>query len=221
MKPECCVIVVAEGIEQAAIDRFSAFLRASLQGAMSIDILFSGAGEPRTGEFNKSKHLNTLLREAIDSYQIIVQTDIDLIMPPKLIPHAISCVANHKGLAYHHVLRHVEPAEIEGVEYKDFPFNEWKKRKFIYCSGCFNAMRSETWKQAKGYCEAMVEWGNEDTEFWNRSKRLGIHWMNDSNFGLVHINHPRRTRRNVEQNKQAGMKYHLKTNWLTGRLVLK
>lgn len=83
-------------------------------------------------------------------------------------------------------------------------------------------MNSRTWKKSGGWNEDMIAWGYEDSEFFERSKARGIGWMIDSQFGLVHVEHPPRTKRNVEENRKAAQKYStLNVDWLTGNLVEK
>lgn len=216
---DCCIIAVAEGIEQGVVDRFIDSIRQSNpRTETEIDLLVRS----RSGNFRKSAGLNELLRRNLDKYQVIIQTDIDLLVPPGLIDHSFRSVASHSKIAYHHYLRHAWPVELEGKLYKHYNFKEWQTRKGVFCSGCWNAMNVKTWRLSGGWNEDMVEWGYEDTEFLERAKIRGIRWIVDSQFGLVHVNHPPRTKRNVQANRGAAAKYDsAKVDWLIGNLAEK
>lgn len=218
----CGLLVVAHRIPSSVLERFLSHV--CLSNPKVATELVVSKEEPDWQEgmpFNKSRALNSLLREALEKYEVIIQTDVDLIIPPGLIDKAYETVRNYTNLAYHHGLRHIELEEIEGLSYEQYPFKKWQHRKAIFCSGCFNAATAATWKKTRGWNEEMAEWGFEDTDMFKRSARLGVRWTVDYAMGLVHINHRPRTRRNVAANKAAAAKYDDSTDWLKGKLILK
>ena len=217
---DCCAIVVAHGIEQEVVDRFVYHFSQS-QKRIQVDLKLQHTDDSliEDGWFCKTRALNRLLREAIDDYRVIVQTDIDNLFPVGLLDTAFTAVLNHKNIGFHCCLRHISADEISGKLYDQYPFDEWKKRKFIFCSGAFNTMSADTWRTTKGYNESIKGWGVDDSDLFWRSKRLGVKWIIDSNTPLVHIAHPPRGRRNVEANTSAMNKYSDASNWLTGVVV--
>lgn len=216
---QCCIIVVAEGIGSEIVDRFISSVRQSNPMTDTSIEIFAGAEKAENAGFRKSAGLNYLLRKSLENYSVVIQTDIDLLVPPGLIDHSFNSVVSHERIAYHHYLRHVWPTELEGKQYEHYNFKEWQTRKGIFCSGCWNAMNGKTWKLSGGWNEDMIEWGYEDTEFLERTKARGIRWIVDSQFGLVHVNHPPRTKRNVQANRVAAAKYDsARVDWLTGKL---
>jgi hypothetical protein len=215
---ECCIIVIAQGVAEGVVERFVRSVHLSNPRVPTeIRIDSSAPSDP----FCKAAALNHLLRETLDQYRVVIQTDIDLLIPPGLIDQSYQATLSHDKIAYHHVLRHVFPAEIEGKLYKDYDFKGWQNRKAIFCSGCWNAMNAISWKRTGGYHEEMVGWGYEDTYFLEKSKAMGVRWIVDAQFGLVHVNHPNRTKRNVAENRTVASKYEMRSDWLTGKLVEK
>ena len=213
---QCVIVAVAEGIDPAIVERFrDSIVQSAPRTQVDIDLW---VGE-REGDFCKAERLNELVRRNLDKYQVIIQADIDLLIPPGLVDYSCSSVRIGHNLAYHHYLRHVSQAEIEGISYPQYRFSEWQKRKSIFCSGCWNAMSPKTWKASGGWNPDMLGWGFEDTEFFQRSKKRGIRWILDLQFGLVHVNHDPRTPRRVEENREAAARYDpLTVNWLTDRV---
>lgn len=216
-KKDICIIVAAQGIPKECIKRFKNSIVES-KSKYKVDIVIRGSQDKR---FYKSRIINQCLRETIPNYKVIIQTDIDLVIPPRLIDKTYESLMNQPRNCFHHFLRYVDPEEVKGRHYKDYPFLRWLQLKPSFCSGCWNGMRADTWKRSGGLNEDMFGWGSEDTEFYNRSRRRGIHWINNRDFALVHINHPRRTTRRAKENFKLGNMYCDNTNWITGNIIRK
>lgn len=215
-KKDIAIIVAAQNIPKETIERFQNSIHHS-RPAYSYDIIIGSSQEER---FFKTKILNRLLRENFEKYNVIIQTDIDVVVPPVLINQTYEKVNGGTRTAYHHALRYIDPKHLEGLTYEKYPFLEWVNSKSTFCSGCWNGMSCPTWRRTRGYNEEMYAWGYEDTEFFNRSRRLGIQWIKSHEFALMHINHPDRQRNMVNENIKLGNKYSDKTNWFEGSLVL-
>jgi hypothetical protein len=162
-RKDIAIIVAAQNIPKETINRFNTCIRSS-NTKYSYDIKIGSSDEP---VFYKTKILNRLLRECFDHYQVIIQTDIDLIIPPGLINKTFESVVNGKHTAYHHSLRYIDPKLIQDLLYKNYSFSEWVQLPSTFCSGCWNGMSCTTWKNTRGYNEKMFAWGYEDTEFFN------------------------------------------------------
>lgn len=215
--PEIGIIAIAQNIPKDIISRFTNSIKQSLP-AYSYEILIGSSDDPI---FCKTKILNKLLRENFHRYQVIIQTDIDVLVPSALVNQTYEAVIGGKQTAYHHSLRYIDPKEIKNLVYDKYPFKEWRNLPTSFCSGCWNGMSIESWKRSLGYNEDMIAWGAEDTEFFQRSMRLGIHWIKSNAYPLVHINHPNRQPNMAAENTQKGKLYSDKTNWFTRKLVLK
>ena len=213
-KKDIAIIVAAKGIDPAWVDRFKDSIVKS-NPKHSVDIMI---GQGKDKKFYKTRIINHLIRKCMPLYKVIIQTDIDLLIPPLLIDRTYRALMNQPNNGFHHHLRYIEPEEVKGKAYKDYPWYRWVNLKSSFCSGCWNGMLSNTWAKSRGYNEDMFAWGSEDTEFYNRSRRLGIRWINCKDLGLVHISHPRRTKRRAQENFKLGNMYSDKTNWLTGDL---
>lgn len=205
------IIAVAEGIDDKTIERFVSSIEKSNPSVSYTVKICKGN---KSDKFYKTRHLNSALKELIPICEVIIQTDIDLIIPPGLIDEAYKRVKREPNNCYHHTLRYVEGESIQGLEYSDYPFADWLKLKWIYNSGCFNAMTSHTWKRSGGYHPDMCDWGNEDTWFMNKCKKKVIKYTCNSDFPLVHINHPPRTRKNVKHNKKIVKDSDYERDWL-------
>jgi len=217
MKKDIAIIAAAQNISPETIERFKDGVRSS-KPAYGYDILIGGSKEEK---FFKTKILNQLIRDNLNKYNVIIQTDIDLIVPPTLINRTYEGVAYGNRTAYHHSLRYVDAKQIAGLRYDKYPFLEWVNLQSMFCSGCWNGMSVETWRRTRGYNEEMFAWGYEDTEFFHRSRRLGIQWIKRKEFALVHINHETRQKNMVKENTSVGNKYADQTDWLQGIKVLK
>lgn len=209
-KTDIAIIAVAQNISQDIIERFKSSIKSS-SPKYSFDILI-GTSDDKI--FSKTKILNSLLRRTIDKYTVIIQTDIDLIIPPDLINETFEKTFNKDRFAYHHNLRYIEEKEIKKLDYLNYPFKKWIMLESKFCSGCWNGMSSKSWIKTKGYNEEMIKWGYEDTEFFNRSRRLGIFWIKTKSYPLVHINHQKRQTNNVSENTKIGNRYSDQTDWL-------
>lgn len=215
-KADIAIIVVAKNISPRIINRFRNSVSES-KPDYSYQIILGTSDEK---VFFKTKILNGMLRKCLDNYKLIIQTDIDLIIPPELINHTFETINQKDKVAYHHVLRYVDfPHEVK--RYSQYPFKEWRGVKPKFCSGCWNAMTSNSWRLSKGYNEEMSAWGYEDTEFYHRAMRLGIEWLKMDRYPLVHINHEKRQPDRVKENTKRGNLFSDESDWLKGKIIKK
>lgn len=213
---DIAIIVVAQNISPQIIKRFENSIKYS-HPQHSYQIVIGKSDE---NIFYKTRILNELLRKCFDYFKVIIQTDIDLIIPPNIIDRTFEMVYQHDQQAYHHVLRYVDfPNDIR--KYSQYPFKEWIEVHPRFCSGCWNGLTPTGWKMSRGYNEDMSAWGNEDTEFYHRSMRLGIKWLKEDRFPLVHINHPPRQVDNSAKNIEIGNLYSDETDWLMRNIIKK
>jgi hypothetical protein len=214
---DIAIIVVAQNISKAIIKRFKLCAEKSCR-SLKFDIYI---GDSKEELFYKTKILNSLLRKVVDRYSVVIQTDIDLVIPPGIIEKTFQRVMSHPDYAYHHVLRYVQEEDIQSNSYESYPWEKWRSVTPIFCSGGWNGMSSQTWLKSRGYNEKMYAWGYEDTEFYHRAKRLGIKWFKDDSFSLVHINHQPRQINRVEENTSIGDQYSDETDWIRNKIVTK
>ena len=215
---EVGILVVADGLGDDIRNRFKASIRFSKPRA-SYDVHIMGGKERRAKgvPFNKCKLLNQGLRTMFDiGYQVIIQADIDLIVPPVLVDKTYELAMRDK-LCIHQSMRRISADEYNKYkEYRSFPFNQWKKIKAIYATGCWNGIIMSNWKLTGGFNEDMIEWGYEDRDWRERCIRVGVRWKDVHKFPLMHVDHPNRTKnvslRNVEVGKRA--KREERQNWL-------
>jgi len=210
------LFVVAQNISKESIDRFRGCLEAS-NPTVSYDLHVLQTNDPeQKKQFNKSKLLNKGIKIlAKGQYEVLIQTDIDLIIPPEIVDHSYE-VAKSGRFCFHNDMRKVNIDNISGFpklpsEYDKIDWTIFKKIPFIFASGCWNAMQYEYWWETGGWNEMMIEWGREDDDWRNRTrKRTTIKFQDSKKFNLIHWNHQPRTKdlrwRNDKMAKVANSK---------------
>lgn len=216
---DIAILVVADGIGDKVRQRFKQCLTAS-NSKSSFDVLIMGETKKRKdGElFNKCKLLNSGLKQLFKcNYEVIIQTDIDLICPPNLLDATLASVKSKPKSCVHSAMCGLTEDELNKYKsYNDYPFSKWNGYKKIYATGCWNGMNPEMWKLSGGFNEDMVDWGYEDRDWRYRSINNGIKWTDLYNYPLMHVNHKRRNRDVSVTNKKIATESSLKgkTNWL-------
>jgi hypothetical protein len=213
------IAAVAKGIDKDVIERFMACTKGTVSNH-SIDTVLLG-DDDTSKEFFKTRILNRFLRRAVHKYDVIIQTDIDLVFPSDLVNFTISACIDNPEHMHHSVLRYINATALKGRTYKQYPWKQWVKQTAVMCSGCWNGACSDTWKKSGGWNEDMYGWGSEDTEFWNRTREKGIQWKVYTRFPLMHINHPQRTVKRAKENMAMAAKYDINSNWITGNVICK
>lgn len=217
-KPKLAIMAVSHNIDSDIIRRFIWSLRAS-ETKIPFDIFLGSHKNPKE-TFRKTTILNDIIRQIINTHPVMVQTDIDMMTPPGLLQSTINFTLT--GLhCYHCNYRYVESEEVERwmkVPYRFLPWNEIRKRKTFRASGSWNGMSSLSWLKSNGFCEEIYNLGGPDTEFYKRTSKLGIRWLQDNNFPLSHINHKRRSvPKQGEKNLQLAKSFSIDYNWLKHR----
>lgn len=203
MTADVCVMTVAQGIPQKIKDRFKACAELSAPKA-SFDVVFLGEGVPLKGLFNKSKFLNSGVKDlSKKGYQCIVQVDVDLIIPPGIIDTALEH-SQQPNLIFHNHHRRVREELVPKFP-EQYHTVDWGKLFGSLvpenANGAWNSASPETWMKSGGWCELMVNWGREDDTFRYSSSHFGCKFLNYNKFCLLHINHPFRGIDNRKYNK--------------------
>jgi hypothetical protein len=208
------IFVVAQNISDSVVQRFQGCLEKS-NPTVSYDV-FILRTQKKEKHFNKSKLLNKGIKTlAKGQYEVLIQTDIDLIIPPGLVDHSYE-IAKTGRVCFHNDMRKVNIDDIPGFpklpsQYAKIDWSIFKKVPFIFASGCWNTMQSPYWWDTGGWNEMMIEWGREDDDWRNRAKKHhGIKFIDSKKFELIHYNHPPRTKdlrcRNDAKAKEAAKK---------------
>lgn len=209
------IIAVAKNISIEIVDRFINSINKSLP---SYEYAIHIAGKDDTNDkFYKTRILNAAIRKLVNDCDVIIQSDIDLLIPPKLIDYTYN--KSQSGVMIHSSLRHIKLDDINNLKYEDYPWDKWLQQKPVFCSGCWNGMSSTNWIKSKGYNELMFEWGAEDTEFYKRCSRYGIKYEVTNDFPLVHVHHDQRTSKRPKENMELSNKYP-DWDWLADGLPL-
>ena len=187
------IVVVAIQVEENIVEQFKTALAISTKVPYCLKIV-SDDNYIKDGLLNKSQALNDGLREIVNQCEIIVCTDIDMLIPPGLIDYTLYCTKMDFNLW---VMCRNLPAEKVSLRL----WRDWLQRPLrMVGQGSWNAMLREDWVRSGGWDERLTGWGGEDYVFAMRRKQAGIEDITCTIFPLMHIDHPPR------QNKTNFMK---------------
>lgn len=199
---DSAIIAVAVDIPRPIISRFTAEVLNDTEVAVAPHIV---TGPPvNGGPFNKARCLNRAIRVALRTHDVIVCTDIDMLVPPGLIAHTAEHVRS--GYCVWAVARNISPHDIEPrrwTEWLDLPLR-WSGK------GSWSAMTADDWRKTGGWDERLTGWGGEDDAFFERRERLGIKTLQVTQFPLMHVNHEPRLWRSPAHPEGCGNPDNLK-----------
>lgn len=222
-KKQVAIMVVAQGLPDELVDRFSQCIHKS-KPKVSYDIHILRTNDPdQKKAFNKSKLLNKGIKKYCNGdYEVVIQTDIDLIIPPKLVD-----VSYERGLqkdtCFHVNHRRTTPHKIKGFPklpegYDNIDWEYILSTPWESAIGCWNALNNESWYKTGGFNEMCKLYAKEDDDWGRRSKIYGgIKWeVSNNKFPLIHFNHPQRHKNNRRHNNAVIKKCidEGKINWL-------
>lgn len=214
------IMVVAQNIDRSIMDRFQECIHKS-KPSCTYDIHFLSSNDSlQKKHFNKSVLLNKGIKKLHKlGYKVIIQSDIDLIVPPGIIDKSLEMGIEPKTCFYNRHYR-IDPKHLPKLpeEYEKLDFDDLARRfPSENANGCWNAMTPDSWMSSGGYNEYMIEWGKEDDVFRsNAGKIFGISFINYNRFCLIHVNHPLRTKDMRKYNRAMDSKAQKegKLNWL-------
>jgi hypothetical protein len=214
------IMVVAQNISSQVMTRFEECIKLS-NPSCTYDIHFlSSKDSLQKKHFNKSILLNKGIKKLSKlKYKVIIQSDIDLIVPPGIIDKSLEIGSNNKTCFYNRHYR-IDPIHLPKLpdDYSKIDFDDLARRfQPENANGCWNAMTPDSWMNSGGYNEYMIEWGKEDDVFrTNAGSLFGIKFINYNRFCLIHVNHPLRTKdmRKYNRAMEAKAQREGKKNWL-------
>jgi len=213
--PKIAIMVVANNVSKDVLKRFLWACEKS-EKVLPFDVIVGNHREPEQ-KFHKTVILNDMLRSYKGKYEVLVQTDIDMLVPPRLITDTYRyCLRSND--CYHCNYYLIEPKELKDKLYKDIPWNKIQQRQVRAASGSWNGLCSRMWSESGGFCEAISLLGGPDSEFYMRTRKKNIRWYITSKFVLGHVNHPRRkVKKQGKKNLSIARKYPRDYNWLKNR----
>jgi hypothetical protein len=206
------ILVVADSIPQEIKDRFVNCIDWSEPKADYEIIMMENEREEGV-PFNKCILLNDGLKNAFKrKFDVIIQTDIDLLVPPGAID--FTCEQAMGGNFCVHLPMIRLPKEVyenSNLKYKDYPWQEWVNMgQKQYATGCWNGLTPKAWSMTGGFNPHMTGWGFEDRDWRGRGLRNGVKWKDNwkwyKRFPLIHVNHPDRNPNKSKENKQVANK---------------
>jgi hypothetical protein len=214
---DICILAIAQGIDLYTIDRFVSCVNQA-RNKRTIDFYIDNRRplEDQFNKFNKSNLLNMALRKLIKrDYQVIIQTDIDVIIPPRMIDECFDVAMGGK-IFFHNDMVRIDPETDPFFKFLPDTFSklDWDKYKVIMqkhsidATGCFNIMQRRFWAETGGWNEEMCAHGREDDMFAEVIKKYtDIVYINSKKYPLLHYNHPPRTKDNRRMNDRVRNKY--------------
>jgi len=217
---QVAIMAVAQNIDMRVMYRFKECIRKS-NPSVSYDVYLLGSKKLRKkGPFNKSKLLNRGIKKLVPmGYEVIIQADIDLVVPPGIIDETHRFAMTGK-ICFYNCHRRIDPEQLPRLpeEYDKMDWKKYLKFEKEAANGCWNGIQSKYWYDTGGYNENMIEWGKEDDDWRRRAHRFGkVGFKNHSRFCLIHVNHPQRTKDCRKRNRQCEIRAlnKGKWNWLT------
>jgi len=217
------IMVVAQFIPQNIVDRFIRCIEQSKPSvSFDIHILRSKDKTQKINHFNKSKILNKGIKKLVNmGYEVLIQTDIDLIVPPKIIDESYEISMSERH-CFHVNHRRITIEKVAGFpklpeEYNLMDWDFMMKFPKEASNGCWNSLQSKYWYDTGGFNENCVNWSREDDDWARRAKIYGkIPFVVSNMFPLMHINHPQRNFNNRKHNDVVVRKAIMqgKINWL-------
>jgi hypothetical protein len=220
--PKVAILVVGNNLSQSVIDQFLWGINGSAHDAIRDNHykgnVLIGSHEDQEQKFFKTTILNDMIRQSLKTYDIMIQTDIDMIPPPSLISKTLYHCLNSDS-CFHANFLHAEP-DILTEDYRKMPWMKlYQSAKYCSASGSWNGMNRNTWIKSGGFSEVISLLGGPDSEFYIRTSKKGIDWHVESPFPpLLHINHKRRNlTRQGKKNMKRARQYPNDYDWINNR----
>jgi hypothetical protein len=208
------LFTVANNVNEDIVKRFLWSVKNSAPH-LDCDVLL-GSHSDEKQMFCKPTILNDILRKHYKKYSVMIQTDIDMLIPPGLIEKTYQfCCKDDK--CFHCNFHYLESNEVP-AHYKKINWKEIKQRKVISASGSWNGLASHMWKKSNGFAECIYNLGGPDSEFYLRTNKNTVEWFVTSAYPLCHVNHPRRSLpRQGKRNMKTARTYPTDYNWWNNR----
>ncbi len=198
------IIAPALGVPDETIQRFTESVHQSAPGCSYRVRIAKGLGDPE-GLPNISRARNIGIRSLLDSCEVVVCADVDLLVPPGLVDQSYKVAMTHSCLWAR--AKHVRDAA------EPYPWEAWKASPIREVArGTWNAMRWQEWVRSGGWDERCRGWGGEDDALTRDISEAGIPTYREDGFPLMHVHHAHRTRRHVGENTRIGQP--TEWNWL-------
>ncbi|NVB36245.1 glycosyltransferase family 2 protein [Pseudenhygromyxa sp. WMMC2535] len=161
------------------------------------------------GDWNRSRALNLGIQHASADY--LLCTDADMIFAPNFVSSILEVHARRPRQALVVCACSDLPQRVPERDYALSDF-EWlraqaDRRKSIGTGACQSATR-EFFFHARGYDEAFVHWGSEDTDMRDRALAYGLEleWISDRT-EMFHQWHPTSRYSRLIQNRKNAIRY--------------
>jgi len=214
-KYDIAIVVIAEdhhgdvmfGMQVSAFKRCVEKWNLELEGVRIKLEIVSKSNQPYK-EFSKGIALNEGVRRCLDDSKIIVQTDIDILIPPAAIRRAFEWHKANPGKLMIQLSRELfhwdgELDLNEEMEWANPIYARYQTR--WNCVGSWMSMEPDQWRLSGGLSEEYQGWGSEDHEL---KERALLHGIESETFegGLMHLAHPDRGHKDPQLTAQNHQK---------------
>jgi predicted glycosyltransferase involved in capsule biosynthesis len=213
MNNKAVVFAAVSGIEESVVKRFLDINRYYAPWYIDVKVHMS---EPTESPYNLAKAMNDGVREYHKDYEVIMKTDVDMLLSPHLMIAAYERT-RIRGFALRSWLRYCEEDDPLIRNPENIPWPSVAGLKPKECNGCFMSMNSSTWLKSGGYPECCIGWGGEDNAFVE--KVSGMFKMDIAKlYPILHINHEQREWKTSLPANTANRNYkralaHKNRNW--------
>ena len=188
-KNKAVVFATVNGIEERVVKRFLEINQHYAPWYIDVKIHES---QPGKDPFNLALAMNNAIREYSPDYEVIMKTDVDMLLSPHLMIAAYEHTRG-KGHVLRSWLRYCKEDHPWLEDMKNIPWDKIATEPARECNGAFLAMNSRTWLHSGGFAECCWGWGGEDNAFVDkinadRALKLDIAKL----YPIIHIKHEQR-----------------------------
>jgi predicted glycosyltransferase involved in capsule biosynthesis len=187
MKNKAIVFATASGIEESVVKRFLDINRYYAPWYIDVKVHTS---VPTKDPYNLALAMNNAVREYSSDYEVIMKTDVDMLLSPHLMIAAYERTRT-SGFALRSWCRHCKEDDPLIQNPEEIPWSLVAGLTPKEANGTFMSMNSSTWLRSGGYAECCWGWGGEDNAFVE--KVSGMFKMDIAKlYPILHIKHEQR-----------------------------
>lgn len=181
------IVVAAQGVPEDDIKKFNGALATHKTKCSYIVEMVQDSPQPNE-LFSKPIAINQGLKKLLPQCKVVVQTDIDILIPPGAIDYTYDLISKSK---FKHILW-IKSRTLNKFE-DSYPWDKWTKLGIRErMSGCWLAMKVGDWWHLGGYNEDIWGWGSDDWELTTKATKRGYTHECAYHLPLMHINHEQR-----------------------------
>lgn len=206
------IVVAAQDVPEDDIKRFNGALATDKPNCSYVVEMVQDSPQPNE-LFSKPIAINQGLKKLLPQCKVVVQTDIDVLIPPGAIDYTFDLISKSK---HKHILW-IKSRTLNKFE-DTYPWHKWIKlgvRENM--TGCWLAMKAGDWWHLGGYNEDIWGWGSDDWELATKATGRGFTHVSAYHLPLMHVNHKPRpywTNKTTKANDKKRHQALQAANWI-------